>query len=102
MLSLTDYSDIGYNFLIGGDGGVYVGRDWGFAGAHTLGFNTRAFALAFIGNFTAKLPTSKALQGIFVKNNLLIRKKNRIFLSNLKFYGYTAFKYLCLYTIVMD
>lgn len=29
-----DYWDIGYNFLIGGDGSVYEGRGWDTVGAH--------------------------------------------------------------------
>lgn len=29
--------DIGYNFLIGGDGAAYEGRGWKTEGAHTLG-----------------------------------------------------------------
>lgn len=32
-----NYSDIAYNFLIGGDGNAYVGRDWDKQGAHTKG-----------------------------------------------------------------
>ena len=29
------FSDIGYNFLIGGNGDVYEGRGWDKQGAHT-------------------------------------------------------------------
>lgn len=31
-----NWDDIGYNFLIGGDGAVYEGRGWLQQGAHTL------------------------------------------------------------------
>lgn len=31
------YGDIGFSFLLGGDGRVYVGRGWDFVGAHTPG-----------------------------------------------------------------
>jgi hypothetical protein len=34
------YCDIGYSFLIGGDGNVYEGRGWDRLGAHTEGFNS--------------------------------------------------------------
>jgi N-acetylmuramoyl-L-alanine amidase len=43
--------DIGYNFLLGGDGRIYEGRGWSEIGAHTLGMNDKAVALSFIGNF---------------------------------------------------
>lgn len=31
------WDDIGYNFMIGGDGAVYEGRGWDSQGAHTKG-----------------------------------------------------------------
>lgn len=31
------WDDIGYNFLVGGDGSVYEGRGWDKQGAHTKG-----------------------------------------------------------------
>lgn len=55
------YDDIGYNFLIGSDGNVLVGRGWDFAGAHTRGYNSDSVGIAFIGNFERKSPTSEAL-----------------------------------------
>ncbi|ESO98406.1 hypothetical protein LOTGIDRAFT_97771, partial [Lottia gigantea] len=53
--------DIGYSFLICGDGKVYEGRGWDKQGAHTPGHNTIGIAIAFIGNFDEKLPTAAAL-----------------------------------------
>lgn len=32
-----NWDDIGYNFLVGGDGEVYEGRGWDKQGAHTKG-----------------------------------------------------------------
>lgn len=55
------YDDIGYNFLIGSDGNVLVGRGWEFAGAHTQGYNSDSVGIAFVGNFQGKSPTSDAL-----------------------------------------
>lgn len=55
------YDDIGYNFLIGSDGNVYVGRNWDYAGAHTRGYNVDSVGIAFIGYFEKKSPTSEAL-----------------------------------------
>ncbi|XP_019562443.3 peptidoglycan-recognition protein LC isoform X4 [Aedes albopictus] len=52
-----NYSDIAYNFLIGGDGNAYVGRDWDKQGAHTKGFNVDSIGIAFIGTFTDVEPS---------------------------------------------
>ncbi|XP_018329558.1 peptidoglycan-recognition protein 1-like [Agrilus planipennis] len=56
-----DYYDIGYNFLIGGNGKVYEGTGWHKVGAHAVGYNSRSLGLAFIGDFRDKLPTSAQL-----------------------------------------
>ena len=45
------WCDIGYNFLIGGDGAVYEGVGWNNVGTHTVGYNDRAVAYSMIGNF---------------------------------------------------
>lgn len=55
------WNDIGYNFLVGGDGAVYVGRGWDDEGAHTLGHNKRSIGIAFIGDFTKKTPPKRQL-----------------------------------------
>ncbi|KAH7945483.1 hypothetical protein HPB49_011245 [Dermacentor silvarum] len=51
------WDDLGYSFLIGGDGRVYVSRGWDRSGAHTKGHNDDALAAAFIGDFSRHLPT---------------------------------------------
>lgn len=48
--------DIGYNFLVGGDGNAYVGRGWTKEGAHTYGYNSKSIGIAFIGTFTNVKP----------------------------------------------
>uniref|UniRef100_A0A1B6EI02 Peptidoglycan recognition protein family domain-containing protein n=1 Tax=Cuerna arida TaxID=1464854 RepID=A0A1B6EI02_9HEMI len=50
------WGDIGYNFLIGGEGVVYVGRGWDVMGAHTKGENNGTLGVAFIGTYINKLP----------------------------------------------
>ncbi|XP_049544135.1 peptidoglycan-recognition protein LC-like isoform X3 [Anopheles darlingi] len=45
------FGDIGYNFLVGGDGKVYEGRGWNKQGAHTKGYNGISHGIAFIGNY---------------------------------------------------
>lgn len=53
--------DIGYNFLIGGDGKVYTGRGWDFEGSHTLKYNAKSIGIAFIGSFKWIAPTENQL-----------------------------------------
>ena len=43
--------DIGYNFIIGGNGKVYEGAGWLHVGAHTRGYNKKSLGIAFLGNF---------------------------------------------------
>ncbi|XP_036393189.1 peptidoglycan recognition protein 5 isoform X2 [Megalops cyprinoides] len=56
-----DFHDIGYNFLICGDGTVYEGRGWGVVGAHAKGNNHDSVGIAFMGNFNNETPTPAAL-----------------------------------------
>lgn len=55
------YDDIRYNFLVGGDGNVYVGRGWNKVGAHTKGFNDRSLSIALIGTFNKWTPPENQL-----------------------------------------
>ncbi|TRY68512.1 hypothetical protein TCAL_14225 [Tigriopus californicus] len=54
------WSDVGYSFLIGGDGNIYEGRGWNKVGAHTYGFNSVGYGIDFIGTFTSTNPTQAA------------------------------------------
>ncbi|CAO1316068.1 unnamed protein product [Diamesa tonsa] len=55
------WDDIGYNFMIGGDGAVYEGRGWESQGAHTKGYNVGSIGVAYIGTFNKKLPNDKMI-----------------------------------------
>lgn len=57
----SGFSDIGYNFLIGGDGNSYEGRGWDFQGAHTAGHNKGSIGIAFIGLFDKTAPPENQL-----------------------------------------
>ncbi|XP_052799049.1 uncharacterized protein LOC128230646 [Mya arenaria] len=63
-MEVKNWTDIGYSFLIGGDGNVYEGRGWNFVGAHTYGYNSVSFAASFIGNYTSMLPNAKANKAV--------------------------------------
>ncbi|WP_411026571.1 peptidoglycan recognition protein, partial [Salmonella sp. s54395] len=56
--------DIGYSFLIGGDGNVYEGRGWDSQGAHAgvTEYNTNSIGVCMMGDFTNTMPTPAALQ----------------------------------------
>ncbi|XP_012262798.2 peptidoglycan-recognition protein 2-like [Athalia rosae] len=50
-MSGNGWHDIGYTFLIGGDGNVYEGSGWTREGAHTLGYNKKSVGIAFMGSY---------------------------------------------------
>lgn len=52
-----NYGDIGYNFLIGGDGNVYEGRGWLKVGAFLRGQNSKSEGIAFIGDYRHITPS---------------------------------------------
>ncbi|XP_017478583.1 PREDICTED: peptidoglycan-recognition protein LC isoform X3 [Rhagoletis zephyria] len=56
------WSDVGYNFLVGGNGLVYEGRGWYELGAHTKGYNRQSIGIAFIGTFNEEVPTDNDLK----------------------------------------
>uniref|UniRef100_A0A8W7NGA1 Peptidoglycan recognition protein long class n=1 Tax=Anopheles atroparvus TaxID=41427 RepID=A0A8W7NGA1_ANOAO len=61
-MQTSKFSDIGYNFLIGGDGSVYDGRGWLKVGAHTKDYNFISYGIAFIGNFEKEQPTESQME----------------------------------------
>ena len=46
---------------MGEDGHVYEGRGWNKVGGHTLGYNSVAVAISFIGNFQNRNPNARAV-----------------------------------------
>ncbi|XP_031230486.1 peptidoglycan recognition protein 4 isoform X1 [Mastomys coucha] len=54
--------DIGYNFLVGQDGGVYEGVGWNNQGSRTDGYNDIALSITFMGTFTGSPPNAAALE----------------------------------------
>ncbi|KAG7486042.1 N-acetylmuramoyl-L-alanine amidase-like [Solea senegalensis] len=55
------WSDIGYSFVVGSDGYIYEGRGWRHLGTHTRGHNSIGYGVSIIGNYTATLPSSHAM-----------------------------------------
>ncbi len=64
------WADIGYNWLVDGNGVVYQGRAFasnGFIdviGAHTGGSNTNSMGVCVIGHYTTVMPTQNALNSL--------------------------------------
>jgi len=56
------WKDIGYSFLVGGDGSVYERRGCDIEGAFAYGYNRKATGITFIGTLTSEQPTPKRLQ----------------------------------------
>ncbi|XP_051814076.1 peptidoglycan recognition protein 5 [Acanthochromis polyacanthus] len=63
-MSKKGFDDIGYNFLVGGDGTVYEGRGWGVVGAHARGHNHDSLGIAFMGNFNNEAPSKEAIKSV--------------------------------------
>ncbi|KAG8176295.1 hypothetical protein JTE90_011279 [Oedothorax gibbosus] len=55
------WSDIGYSFMVGGDGRIYEGIGWTETGAHSINFNTNSIGVAFIGDYSEAEPSKKML-----------------------------------------
>ncbi|XP_043861877.1 peptidoglycan-recognition protein LC [Drosophila santomea] len=54
--------DIGYNFLVGGDGQIYVGRGWHIQGQHVKGYGAISVSIAFIGTFVNMEPPARQIE----------------------------------------
>ncbi|XP_063986036.1 peptidoglycan-recognition protein LF-like [Diachasmimorpha longicaudata] len=61
-MTVNKWDDIGYNFLVGGDGNIYEGRGWDMTGAHTIGYNSRSIGVSFIGTFETVVPSDEQLK----------------------------------------
>ncbi|KAI0234997.1 Peptidoglycan recognition protein [Lamellibrachia satsuma] len=62
--SRVELTDIGYNFLVGGDGRAYVGRGWGYMGGHSQGHNGDSVAIAAMGDFDSEEPSEKMIDAM--------------------------------------
>jgi len=60
------WPDIAYSFLVSNEPGgvIYEGRNWGVVGTHTANWNSRSYAVAWIGNSEIEAPTADALDAM--------------------------------------
>ncbi|CAG9834762.1 unnamed protein product [Diabrotica balteata] len=60
----NEWEDIGYNFLIGGDGTIFEGRGYGLHGAHSIPYNRRSLGVCLLGNFKNTNPPNVQLKAL--------------------------------------
>ncbi|XP_015918754.1 peptidoglycan-recognition protein 1 isoform X2 [Parasteatoda tepidariorum] len=56
------WPNIGYNFVIGGDGRVYEGTGWTKEGIHTYGWNPKSYGISFIGDYRFQKPNNAMIK----------------------------------------
>lgn len=56
------YSDIGYHYVITGDGKLHVGRAAEKVGAHALGYNSKSLGICLTGNFEIEEPSEAQIK----------------------------------------
>ncbi|XP_017027633.1 peptidoglycan-recognition protein SD [Drosophila kikkawai] len=62
QMTRLKFSDIGYHYLIGGNGKVYEGRSPSQRGAFAGPNNEGSLGIAFIGNFEEQAPKQEAIE----------------------------------------
>ncbi|KAF7267399.1 hypothetical protein GWI33_019402 [Rhynchophorus ferrugineus] len=63
------WNDIGYNFAVGGDNRIYVGRGWTSVGAHTPKYNDKSIEITLIGDWSNETPP---LSQLITVNQLIL------------------------------
>uniref|UniRef100_A0A182QID0 Peptidoglycan recognition protein long class n=1 Tax=Anopheles farauti TaxID=69004 RepID=A0A182QID0_9DIPT len=81
-----NFSDIAYQFLVGGDGNAYEGRGWTKQGAHTKGFNVDSICIAFIGTFIDNAPPISQLSA--AKQLIQLGLNGNYLAANYNLYGH--------------
>jgi len=61
--SVRGWADVGYHWLVAGDGTVFEGRGWDVVGAHCPGHNTDGWGIALLGDGSDVVPED-ALESI--------------------------------------
>uniref|UniRef100_A0A1I8N480 Peptidoglycan-recognition protein n=1 Tax=Musca domestica TaxID=7370 RepID=A0A1I8N480_MUSDO len=80
------WADIGYNFLIGGDGNIYEGRGWNVVGAHATNWNSKSLGISFIGNYHNYKPSAAQINA--AKNLLAAAVSRGQIVSGYVLYGH--------------
>lgn len=77
-INVKNWADIGYNFIIGGDGAVYEGRGWDNFVGHLFNWSHKGLNIGLLGNFDEKAPSSKKLRTVqrLIEHGIKIGKIN--------------------------
>ncbi|XP_035785871.1 peptidoglycan-recognition protein LE-like isoform X5 [Anopheles albimanus] len=86
MPESRNFSDIAYQFLVGGDGNAYEGRGWTKQGAHTKGFNVDSICIAFVGTFIKYKPPIAQLSA--AQQLIKMGLDNNYIAQNFSLYGH--------------
>lgn len=80
-----DLKDVDCNFLVGGDGTVYIWRGWDIEGAHTPGCNSKSICIALIGTFINQAPSKQQIDAVqkLIEEGI---KRNKL-IANYKLFG---------------
>jgi len=82
------WSDIGYHYIILGDGTVETGRHINKTGAHCKGHNTGSIGICVTGNTSQEPPNKLQLESLWGKLKLLMEEYN---LDRRNVYGHRDF-----------
>ncbi|XP_034133422.1 peptidoglycan-recognition protein LC isoform X2 [Drosophila guanche] len=71
-----NWDQVGYNFMVGGDGRVYEGRGWDIQGAHALRHNRDSIGITFMGSFDKIKPTAAQLRAcqLLIEEGVRLKK----------------------------
>ena len=58
------WGDVGYSWLVDDVGNIYEGRGWWKTGAHTYGYNSKGYAVCWLGDSNVAEPSVAALRAI--------------------------------------
>lgn len=82
------WSDIGYHFIVLGDGTVETGRHINKTGAHCRGHNKGSIGICVTGNTSQEPPNKLQLESLWAKLKLLMEEYN---LDRHNVYGHRDF-----------
>ena len=75
QINFNDWIDIGPNFLVAGDGGVYIGRGWDKESANSHKLYKDSIDISFIGTYREEKPTEAQRETIKDLVDLGVREK---------------------------
>ncbi|KAL1493370.1 hypothetical protein ABEB36_011436 [Hypothenemus hampei] len=67
QMTIQGWDDIGYNFMIGGEGTIFEGRGWILAGSHIttrMYINNRSIGICLLGKFDDRHPPAAQLMAL--------------------------------------